>query len=717
LRAAAYYRCLATTLPPAELGDAALRRVRRAAIRSVHRLVPWRSRVDIQAALGVSSVDEVAGRMRGDRAARGPIEPGERAAARQLFATHFPDHARECCQRADRILQGEMYLFGVSREHARGELAPGMAAFDWTRDPLAGDHAPARPARLIDRDATGSDSRAVWEAGRLTAIHWLAQAHVLIGLPGTEHARGAREPGLYARAVALHLRDFVATQPIGMGIHWTCPMEAALRLVNITSALTLVRDAPDLDAFFWVEIGEAIVRHGRFIHQELEDAQAVPGNHLLTDLAGLAIAGCLFPELPDAMDWRTWALPAFERELMRQTTADGLAFEASLAYHRYATELALLVQAFAHRQGLSLGPAVLMRLWRMCDVLESAALPDGRLPAVGDNDGSRAINIQPRGSLEAAHISAVRAALGGPGERPSLEPEALWVGGLTGFRRNLVETRRTVRSERARRFAASGLTVLHARDGRAATLWAGDNGQHGLGGHAHNDKLSCEVVLHGRRLTIDPGCPVYQRDPDERDRYRSTAVHPTLQIDHLEQAPIPAGRLFLLPDLARAGVLRSDEHTAAAEHRGYLRLRPGVLHRREVALPPDIDGVCVTDWVLGDGTHVVDLRWPMPSREVSLRRATREEAELLQRMEAAPCGEGRFDTSRVFALGWPGEAGTRAVLAIGCEQSWEATVEESTWSPGYGERVCGRTAHICVRAQCPLTITSAFLWVRRAQAA
>ena len=379
------------------------------------------------------------------------------------------------------------------------------------------------------------------------------------------------------------------------------------------------------------------------------------------------------------------------------------------------TELALLVHSFARRQGLSLGAPALGRLWQMCELIEHATLPDGQLPAIGDNDGTRALEVEIRPSLETRHIGPLKAALGGPGVALTIEPEALWIGGVAGFRRNVSQADPKINPHRPvhRQFNASGLMVLNDGNGRAVTLWAGDNGQHGLGGHAHNDKLTSEIVLRGRRLVIDPGCPVYMADPSERDRYRSTAAHPTVQIDHLEQAPIPPGRPFLLPESARATLVRHDGQTAWAEHRGYLRLRPGVLHRREVSLPVDAEAVAVTDWIIGGGAHVLDLRWPLASRDATLRSATVGERELLDRLESLPCGSGRFDANRVFALGWPGEPGTFALLAVACEQEWDGMLEESTWSPGYGERRCGRTAHIRIRAQCPVSVTSIFACTRR----
>ena len=713
LQGAAYYRFLASALPTSELGQAVWRRLRREASRRVRHLLPRHDNVPkIVHDLGLTSQDDFAQRMRDSRAGRGPIEPNERADARSLIATHLPSMARECCARGDAVLSGELFLFGKWREHARGELAPGIAALDWTRDPLHGAHASNAPSEMIDRDATGTDSRATWEAARFAHVYWLAQAHTVAGLAGSEESRGAREPGIYARALVLHVRDFLATQPVGRGIHWTCPMEAALRVMHLAPALLLIRDSMELDAPFWAEAAQALVDHGRFIDEELEDAQTVPGNHLLADLAGLATLGCLFPELPGAMGWREHALPAFGEELLRQSTDEGLAFEASLPYHRFSTELGLVVQAFARRQGMTLDAPVLQRLWKMCEVVEAATLPDRKLANIGDNDSSRAFSATAIGALATAHIPSLRAALGGPGTATSIEPEALWLGGLSGLRRNVLQVSPYAPTERGpSHFQASGFAVLTASNGRGATLWAGDNGQHGLGGHAHNDKLSCEIVLGGRRFVADAGCPVYVADPAERDRYRSTARHATVEVDNLEQSPMPIGRPFLLPDAARATLLRVADHAAWGEHHGYRRVRPAVLHQRELVVPPEADAILVTDRLSGEGAHIVDVRWPFSSRLAELRRATGDEREAIERIEELPFGEGRFDTERVIALGWAEEQGPCALLAIASEQPWEAALTESCWSPGYGERVSSLTLKVRFRTQLPLAVTSAFIWL------
>src|SRR5207247_696182 len=76
-------------------------------------------------------------------------------------------------------------------------------------------------------------------------------------------------------------------------------------------------------------------------------------------------------------------------------------------------------------------------------------------------------------------------------------------------------------------FASSGVAVL--RHGAAhLTIACMPNGQHGRGGHNHNDKGSFELTLAGRDVIVDGGCFVYTADPATRNAFRSTAAHNTL---------------------------------------------------------------------------------------------------------------------------------------------------------------------------------------------
>lgn len=52
-----------------------------------------------------------------------------------------------------------------------------------------------------------------------------------------------------------------------------------------------------------------------------------------------------------------------------------------------------------------------------------------------------------------------------------------------------------------------------------------DVGQHGRGGHSHNDKLSFELYAHGISYQSDPGTYVYTQSREWRNRFRSSLAH------------------------------------------------------------------------------------------------------------------------------------------------------------------------------------------------
>ena len=95
-------------------------------------------------------------------------------------------------------------------------------------------------------------------------------------------------------------------------------------------------------------------------------------------------------------------------------------------------------------------------------------------------------------------------------------------------------------------FPDSHLTTLR-RDNFHVLLSATPVGQHGQGGHGHNDKLSLELFLGGD-VIVDPGSFSYTGDPAARNAFRSTAAHASVQVDDLEQNPLSLDMFPHLPE-------------------------------------------------------------------------------------------------------------------------------------------------------------------------
>ena len=163
---------------------------------------------------------------------------------------------------------------------------------DWHRDPVSGLHWELRHHSTIDYLdlARSSDVRLVWELSRCHQWVTLGQAHWLTG--------DAR----YAAAFVAQWEGWMAANPPGFGVNWTCAMEAAIRAINWLWAYFLFAEAPAFDEGRQRRFLSALAEHARFILRNLEIGPR-PGNHYLTDGLGLLALGTVLREVHDADAW------------------------------------------------------------------------------------------------------------------------------------------------------------------------------------------------------------------------------------------------------------------------------------------------------------------------------------------------------------------------------------------------------------------------------
>jgi hypothetical protein len=123
------------------------------------------------------------------------------------------------------------------------------------------------------------------------------------------------------------------------------------------------------------------------------------------------------------------------------------------------------------------------------------------------------------------------------------------------------------------------------------------------GGHSHCDQLGLLLSVNGQDIFVDRGTGNYTADQRMRNHYRSSAAHNVLQINDWEQNHFGSSRaqLFAMDDMADTKVtqLRDDPTTTTfiAEHHGFSRFRPGILHSRRIQM--DSDKINMVDKVTG----------------------------------------------------------------------------------------------------------------------
>ena len=439
---------------------------------------------------------------------------------------------------------------------------------DWFRDPLTGRRAPTRQYafRVAHRDAAAvGDVKHVWEVSRLQHLTVLAAAY---------HVSGDER---FACRALDHLRSWCTANPPLLGIHWTSGIEIGLRLLTWTWCRRLLDRLPGIAGRFE---GDALVRRQLHAHQSwlatFHSRGTSANNHLVAELAGLLAASRSFPMFPESGRWSALAATKLEREIGRQTFADGLNRELAGEYHVFAAELFLVAGVEADIAGPALSDGYWRGLGRMLDALAATVDARGAGARQGDGDSGRALRFGESDNGIATVLGAGGQALGRPAWWPAgrnRDPGATLLGSMAGDHR----TARTAPDARPSAFPAAGVSILRDLVPDADELWCRfDHGPHGFlatAAHAHADALSFELRCGGQEILVDPGTYCYQGEAAWRDYFRSTLAHNALELGGRSQAE-PAGP-FLWASRAdaelieAAGLQAGDAALAEARHDGY----------------------------------------------------------------------------------------------------------------------------------------------------
>ncbi len=537
-----------------------------------------------------------------------------------LIRKFYPEVARLTIEQADSIREHRFDLLGVEVE--LGD------EIDWHTDFRSRHRWPLEHhTRLaLTSPDGGFDVKVPWELSRFHHALRLGQAYLFT------------QDEFYAQEAVNQITHWVENNPYKFGVNWAGPMDVAIRVVNWIWVYYMLIESAMLTPAFLSKWLASLEQHGEYLLKHLEDGWPCT-NHLIANLTGLAYLGIMFPEFPDASRWRSVGLGRLWDELQSQVYPDGMDYEASISYHRLVAEMGLSVAGLCLQNGIEIPGGVEVRLGKMLNAIMAYTQPDGTAPAIGDADDGRLLPLSVYDDREkAVNDHRPLLALGtmvlerqlgewagfvDPREKgwaiaagdewqaalwyffsdaasrmtdtityTTPRPEGIspddWIPVKPGVRvkaRALAKKPVSASDVAASSVFPNGGLCIMRHGGCHLTVDAGGVGQGGAGGHAHNDTLSITLSAYGRTFLIDPGSYLYTSDPAARNAFRSTASHNVLQIGEEEIIPLP-DQLFSLPDEARVTIHRW--HTKAgydlldAEHDGYTRLSPGVIHRRVI---------------------------------------------------------------------------------------------------------------------------------------
>lgn len=512
------------------------------------------------------------------------------------IAERRPDLVAELISSANQAASGRFRFFGYPAVSLSQPI-------DWHHDPIADVRWPDCRSERIDHRTAGGDVKWIWELNRLQHLPLLAQAWLFTG------------DNRYSETALAHIESWIEQNPAGRGIAWRGAFEVGMRAISVAVAVQGLRDADQLSPERYRRIVTMLARSGLICWRDRSRFSSA-NNHLVGEMAGLAVISILFPELPSASRWERQAVQKLTIEAQRQILPDGAGAEQSVAYQMATVELLHLVATLlVCRDGEA--PVAIVDAIRRSSAFLTAAVGDfDPDPRYGDSDQEFALR------LGAEEVRTVRDHLGlvtmgsfataagiGASTLTSEWFRSLWgrpeiCGSVSSVAGGVPESGRSF-------FANVGGLVVLRRGRRRTTMDVGPLGYLSLAAHGHADALAVTISEDGEDIIGDPGTGSYYRHPQWRAMMRGTRAHATVCVDGQNQSLI--GGPFLWSRHAETRLRRVDlvSGIVDAEHNGYQRLLGGVVHRRWLIAPHDLRAHLVVDFITGGGRHEVRTVWPI----------------------------------------------------------------------------------------------------------
>lgn len=491
----------------------------------------------------------------------------------KTFYKLFPDKVRTKIKEADLICEHIFDLLGSGPKKLSPE-GKGYQTIDWHSDFKSGYCWDAENffTEILIGHKRSVDVKVPWELSCFHHLTILGQAFVF-----TRNKK-------YAEEFSGQISDWISNNKVGYGVNWKCPMIIAIRAVNWLIAMEFFGDKELFSKEFLEKFYVSLYEHGKFIRSHLENLSVTTHNHYLSDIAGLFFIAVYCPFFRESKRWQKFALKELSLEIEKQVYEDGCDFESSTSYHRLVLEMLFYCELLGKRAGIEFPEKYRERLLKMFEFSLYCIKPNGMIPQIGDNDSGRFLRFSKRPVLEHKYLLTLASVYYKTSEFKlhgfDYDEEAFWVFGVKG--RELYD-KLPYRKEFliSKSFPNAGWYIIR-HNNNYCFISCGYNGQNGHGGHAHNDKLSFELMIDGNDILVDPGTYVYTSNPEDRNRFRSTEYHNTIKLDGCEQSEI-LHTLFTLRDKVNIKKAELIESQSEISFYGEIQYE-GIIHKRIITV-------------------------------------------------------------------------------------------------------------------------------------
>lgn len=416
----------------------------------------------------------------------------------------------------------------------------------------------------------------------------------------------------YAQEFIDEINSWIDNNPVEIGVNWICAMDVAIRAVNWIWGYYFFSDSKKLTEEFKIKLLKNLFLHGRFIWNHLEYESQ--NNHYLSNLTGLIYLGIFFKETEEGRKWLDEGVSSIKEEMKHQVYPDGVDYEASISYHRLATELFASATILCFKNDIKLPNWYMKRLERMFEFIHAYTKPDGKAPQIGDTDDGRLQILSDYGNWDRTDhrfLLPLGAKLFNRSDfmikDSKMNEEAFWLFG--GYNKDFNKDINNIRLGSAA-FPDGGIYIMQKNDIYMIINCLSPNANIPQG-HRHNDILSFELFAYDKSFIIDPGSYIYTANKNMRNLFRSTRYHNVIVVDDEEQNNFKENELFDMGIEAKVKINNwesTDKYDLLdIEHNGYERLKDQVIHRRQIYFDKKDNYFLINDILETEGKHKFDL--------------------------------------------------------------------------------------------------------------
>jgi len=498
-------------------------------------------------------------------------------------------HKEHLVREADSILGGQVLLFR-NRPVFVGDKP------NWNYDYVQRKEIESAFYRdLNSRDPeTFGNARAIWELNRHYHIVQLSLAFFLTNCEQ------------YADRAIAHIASWIGGNPYLYGANWTSPLESGIRLISWAAASCFLCDSKSWTSEFQGRVEASIEEHIKFVIRHRSRGSSA-NNHLIGEMAGVLVAGCVYGHLERAQQWREIAFGVLVREAEKQVHADGVGKEQAVSYQIFVGEFLLIGGLLAMRSGLEVMASYWERLERMLEFMAAILDERGSYPRIGDSDDAQVLGLDPQEHpmkplLDVGTVLFERDEFSYGSSETSIHALC-----LLEARQAPVLGATTTRVNRGRPlprcFPDGGYYILGAfrpdQRGIRVIVDCGPLGFGSLAAHGHADALQILLSVDGVQFFVDPGTYVYHTDDVWRRYFKSTAAHNTLEIEGRDQSEYQGPFLWGAKAKSHTVLWESapGEDRIVCSHDGYTRLSDPLIHNRSVLVKDRSQIALVRDWV------------------------------------------------------------------------------------------------------------------------